>query len=90
MLQVAEKATALLREVQADQTKTPDEILRLGLRGDHFGLTLDTPNDDDQVFTCEGRDILLVSPDLTELLSDVTIGAEETPEGRGLTFSVPS
>jgi Fe-S cluster assembly iron-binding protein IscA len=86
---VTEKATALLREVQADQTKTAGEILRLGLRGDRFGLTLDAPNDDDQVFTSEGQDVLLVSPDLRELLTDVTIDAEETPEGGGLTFSVP-
>ncbi len=88
MLQVTEKAAALLREVQADKTKAPDETLRLGCRGDRFGLTLDTSNDDDRGFTCEGRDILLVSPDLAESLSDVVIDVGETPAGGGLAFSV--
>ncbi len=87
MLQVNEKAAALLREVQTDREQHGVMTFRLVEGQAGLGLAFDTPNSDDLVFACEGRDVLCVSPTIAEYASDVTIDVEETPEGPGLTFS---
>lgn len=61
---------------------------RLVERRDGFGLAFDTPTTDDLIFTCAGREVLCVSPTTAECASDLIIDLEETPKGRGLSFSV--
>ena len=87
MLQVTEKATAFLWEAQRNE-QAGGMTFRLVEKRSGFGLAFDTPTTDDLIFTCEGRDVLCVSPTTAEDASDVLIDVEETREGRGLTFSV--
>ncbi len=87
MLQVTEKATFFLWEAQRNR-QYRGMTYRLVERRGGFGLAFDTLNSDDLVFTCEGREVLCVSPTTAECASDLIIDLEETPKGRGLSFSV--
>ncbi len=87
MLQVTEKATAFLWEAQRNR-QYRGMTYRLVERHGGFGLAFDTPTTDDLIFTCEGSEVLCVSPTTAECASDLIIDLEETPEGRGLSFSV--
>ena len=61
MLQVTEKATFFLREAQRNRQYRV-MTYRLVERRGGFGLAFDTPTTDDLIFTCEGREVLCVSP----------------------------
>ncbi len=87
MLQVTEKATAFLWEAQSNRP-SGGMTYRLVERPGGFGLAFDTQTTDDLIFTCEGREVLCVSPATAECASDLIIDLEETPKGRGLSFSV--
>ena len=87
MLQVTEKATAFLWEAQSNR-QSRGMTYRLVERPGGFGLAFDTTTTDDLIFTCEGLDVLCVSPTTAECASDLIIDLEETPKGRGLSFSV--
>ncbi len=87
MLQVTEKATAFLWEAQHNR-QSRGMTYRLVERPAGFGLAFDTTTTDDLIFTCEGLDVLCVSPTTAECASDLIIDLEETPKGRGLSFSV--
>ena len=87
MLEITDRATSLLREIQADLEEAKEKTLRLVRQGDQFELNFDTANEDDQVFQSEGTDVLLVGPDVAELLADATIDAQDTPEGPRLSLS---
>jgi hypothetical protein len=87
MLQVTEKATAFLWEAQRNR-QCRGMTYRLVERRGGFGLAFDTPTTDDLIFTCEGREVLCVSPTTAECASHLIIDLEETPKRRGLSFSV--
>lgn len=87
MLQLTDRAGALLKEIQAQQEEAGEKVLRLVNRGDQYELAFDTAKEDDHVFQREGTDVLLVGPDVAELLADATIDAQDTPEGPRLTLS---
>ncbi len=86
MLQVTEKATSFLWEAQRSR-QCRDTAYRLVENRGGFGLAFDTPTTDDLIFTCEGREVLYVSPTIAECASDLIIDLEETPNGRGLSFT---
>ncbi len=86
MLQVTEKATAFFAEAQRNRPSR-DMTYRLVERRGGFGLAFDAPTTDDLIFTCEGREVLCVSPTTAECASDLIIDLEEAPKGRGLSFS---
>ncbi len=86
MLQVTEKATFFLWEAQRNRQYLV-MTYRLVERRGGFGLAFDTPTTDDLIFTCEGREVLCVSPAIAECASDLIIDLEDTPDGRGLSFS---
>ena len=87
MLQVTEKATFFLWEAQRNR-QYRIMTCRLVERRGGFGLAFDTPTTDDLIFTCEGSEVLCVSPAIAECASDLIIDLEETPNGRGLSFTV--
>jgi Fe-S cluster assembly iron-binding protein IscA len=87
MLQVTEKATSFLWEAQRNK-QDRGMTYRLVERRGGFGLAFDTPTTDDLIFTCEGGEVLCVSPTTAECASDLIIDLEETSAGPGLTFSV--
>ena len=86
MLQVTDRAATILREIQTQQGET-EKVLRLVNQGDQFELSFDTVKEDDHAFQSEGTDVLLVGPDVAELLADATIDAQDTPEGPRLTLT---
>ena len=89
MLRLTERAATLFREIQLAQ-EDREKVLRLMDRGDGFELAFDAVQEDDHVFRSEGTDVLLVSPDIAEILADATIDAQDTPEGPRLTLSSQS
>lgn len=90
MLEVTERAAQFLKDIQSGRQEAAEKTLRLVNKGGNFELTFDTANDDDQVFQSEGADVLLVAPDVAELLADATIDTQETAEGPRLTLSARS
>jgi len=87
MLSVTASAASLLGEIQASQEEAADKVLRLINRGGQFELTFDTANEDDHIFQSEGKDVLLVAPDVATVLADAIIDTQDTPEGPRLTLS---
>jgi Fe-S cluster assembly iron-binding protein IscA len=87
MLQVTDKAATLLRDIQAEQEEGKDKVLRLVSQGDQFELAFDTAKDNDQIFKSEDTNVLLVAPDVAEVLAEATVDAKDTPEGPRLTLS---
>lgn len=90
MLTVTNSAASLLQEIQASQEEAGEKVLRLINRSGQFELTFDVRNDDDQVFQSEGKDVLLVAPEVAESLADAVIDTQDTPEGPRLTLSSQS
>ncbi len=86
-LTVTDKAAQLLKEIQTGHEEAAAKTLRLIQRGDNFELTFDSASADDSVFQSEGNDVLLVAPDVSEILADATIDVQDTSEGPRLTLA---
>ena len=48
-----------------------DKVARVIWDGDKFGFKLDTHDIDDLIFRQDGEQVLLISPDMNELLGDM-------------------
>ena len=70
-----------LREAQ------PSPALRLVIQDSQAALALDQERAGDQVIEHDGNPVLLVDPEIGQVLADVTIDVQETPSGNRLTLS---
>ena len=48
-----------------------DKVMRVIWGGDDYAFKLDTPDFDDLIFKQDGEQVLLISPDMNELLGDM-------------------
>ena len=65
----------------------PGQLLRLIVKPDGLGLTLDMERDEDQVVEHEGRPVLLVEPELGDQLSGFTLDVAPGPDGDDFTLT---
>ena len=85
MLTVTEEAKQILKEKLLANTDDPELGLRLkegkeGPRG-QLGLVLDKEAPDDYVVEHEETRVLLIGKELADVVDELTLGTEDTPEG---------
>ncbi len=81
MFTVTEKAAQYLRQVLDSREEATSQLLRIVSRSGSYELTLDDPQESDEVLQYEGRSYLLVAPEVVESLSNATIDVHEIAEG---------
>ena len=82
MLTVTEEAKQILKEKLLANTDDPELILRLkGEPGGQLGLVLDREAPGDYVVEQEEARVLLIGKELTDVVDELTLGTEDTPEG---------
>lgn len=87
MLFVTEEAARHLAGVLSD---APDEaVVRLVPRDDHLAMALDAEQPGDTTFSHDDRPVLALSPPIAEVLGDMTLDVERTPEGPQLVLTGP-
>jgi Fe-S cluster assembly iron-binding protein IscA len=84
MLTVTEPASAHLAKL-LDDAEAPDGAAARFVSGEEgLALQLDQPKDDDQTVDHQGRTVLLLDPEIADLLQDKTLDVRETEEGTAL------
>lgn len=86
-LTVTAGAAGLLEERLKVLEHEPDQLLRLIVKPDGLGLTLDTEREEDQIVEHQGRPVLLVEPELGEQLSGFTLDVIAGPDGDDFTLT---
>ncbi len=82
MLTVTEEAKQILKEKLLANTDDPELVLRLkGEPGGQLGLVLDREAPGDYVVEQEEARVLLIGKELTDVVDELTLGTEDTPEG---------
>ena len=82
MLTVTEEAKQILKEKLLANTDDPELVLRLkGEPGGQLGLVLDREAPGDYVVEQEGAKVLLVGEELADVVDELTLTTEDTPEG---------
>lgn len=89
MLQVSDRAAAVLHETLDENTEDTQDVLRLAMTEEGLALAVGGQQDGDQVVEHEARPVLAVPRDLAGLLDGASIDAVETPEGVRLVFDAP-
>ena len=88
MLTVTEEAKQILKEKLLDSTDDSEMCLRLkGKPGGQFGLVLDKETPDDYVVEHEEAKVLLIGEELADVVDELTLKTEDTPEGPKLVIS---
>ncbi|HUV46326.1 MAG TPA: hypothetical protein VMW45_04590 [Dehalococcoidia bacterium] len=88
MLTVTEDAKQILKEKLLAHTEDPELVLRLkGEPGGQLGLVLDKQAPDDYVVEHEEAKVLLIGKELADVVDELTLTTEDTPEGPKLTIS---
>lgn len=80
MVIVTEYAAHYLREALACAEAAPGQAFRLSLENDEFSLELDHKQADDQAIELEGAVVLLMSPEVSGLVSDSVIHCVGAPD----------
>ena len=88
MFQLTEQAAQELKKLRDTvQEKQPGSVLRLFRGGvGEFKLAVDSPEEGDQELYCADEKVLVVNPETSRVLTNVTLDCKDTPEGRGFVF----
>jgi len=86
MLTLTSAASTHLSKVLDDIKANEEEAVRVILDDDGFTLELDSQQSEDITFAYEGKTVLLLDDQLSELLSENTLDIEQTEEGPALTL----
>ena len=82
MLTVTEDAKQILKEKLLANTEDPELVLRLKRDpGGQLGLVLDKEAPDDYVVEHEETRVLLIGKELADVVDELTLTTEDTPEG---------
>lgn len=88
MLQLSETAAQVLKSIKDQiQEQQPGSVPRLVRSGEtEFKFAVDAPAQGDQELYAADERVLVVDPETSALLTDVTIDFEETPQGQSFVF----
>lgn len=87
MLFLTEDAARHLAGILSDAPE--DAVVRLVPRDDHLAMALDAEQPGDTTFSHDDRTVLALSPPIAEVLGDMTLEIDETPDGPRLVLSGP-
>ena len=85
MLTITEAAGAHMAEVLADTQE--DFAIRFVLAGQNLEPQLDKPRSGDTTFDHNGRTVLILDEDVSQMLAERTLDMQETHEGPRLMLS---
>ena len=89
MLTVTDSAKQHLKELLLDHTDDPDVGVRLapGMEPGRVAIVLDREGFGDDVVEHEGSKVLLVGPEVAQLIAGATLDTEDTHDGTKLVIS---
>ncbi len=88
MFQLTEFAAQVLGKIKGQvQEEEPGTVLRLVRAGEtKFKFAIDAPAEGDQELYSTDEKVLVVDPEISGLLADVTLDCQETPQGHAFVF----
>ena len=88
MFQLTEFAAQVLGKIKGQvQEEEPGTVLRLVRAGEtKFKFAIDAPAEGDQELYSADEKVLVVDPEISGLLADVTLDCQETPRGHEFVF----
>lgn len=87
MLTVTESAGAHLSTLLTEADAPEDVAVRFILDGQNLAMALDNERPEDETFDHEGKTILLLDNQISELLADKTLDIEVADDGPQLALS---
>ena len=81
MIQVTERARETFKNKLEDLIERPGVMLRIGSTDSGLEIFPDTLKDADQIIEHDGRAVLLLDQEVSEMLADTTIDVEEHADG---------
>ena len=87
MLVVTDRAAAYLKKIYDKREAADEKIIRLVSSEGSFELIFAAFTEKDHVFQSEGADVLIVAPEVAELLVTATLDVNDKAEGPRLTLS---
>jgi hypothetical protein len=87
MIEVTERARAILVTSLEGSGVSPDQGMRLQEQENRMALNVDTPTENDHVIKHQERTVLIVDRELGERFSDAVIDVGEGPTGPQLTIN---
>jgi len=86
MLTITEAAGSHLADMLTEAEAPDDVAVRFIIQGRGLAMELDNASPDDSTFNHEGRTILVLDEQLSDLLSDKTLDIKDSEEGPHLTL----
>lgn len=90
MLEVTDKAIAILDRSLDENKENESDVFRLTRSNGGFGLVLSEEHEDDQSIQCDDRAVLVMEPEISNALESAVLDAEDTPDGPRLTLRPPA
>ena len=81
MLNMTDAAAGYLSEVLENANAAPDTAVRLVVETNGLSSALDQPRPGDTTFDHEGRKVLVLDPQASEVLAERTLDVQSTDDG---------
>ncbi len=85
MLNASDAACAFISEMLTSSEAPDDDAVRLVIEEDQLSMKLDEEKPGDETFLHEGKTILLVDAEMSQVLDGKMLDVEDTEEGPKLT-----
>ncbi len=90
MVQLTEQAAQELKKMRDEvQEQHPGSVPRLFQSGEkEFNLTIGLPVEGDQELYYADEKVLIIAPETSRIMTDVTLDYQDTPQGRRFVFEM--
>ena len=90
MVQLTEQAAQELKKMRDEvQEQHPGSVPRLFQSGEkEFNLTIGLPVEGDQELYYADEKVLVIAPETSRIMTDVTLDYQDTPQGRRFVFEM--
>jgi Fe-S cluster assembly iron-binding protein IscA len=90
MVQLTEQAAQKLKKIRDEvQEQHPGSVARLFQSGEgEFTVTIGLPVEGDQELYYADEKVLVIAPETSRIMADVTLDYQDTPQGRRFVFEM--